>query len=69
MTYHLKGALTLAQLRGTAQFESTIGHGIYSRMRGFMVRLQFRKIDGDEWRLTGFSWRTACKLESRYPIS
>ncbi|KAH7135317.1 hypothetical protein B0J11DRAFT_157423 [Dendryphion nanum] len=37
MTYHLKGALTLAQLRGPAQFDSEVGHGIYSRLRGFML--------------------------------
>lgn len=37
MTYHLRGASTLAELRGPAQFTDDVGHGIYARMRGFIV--------------------------------
>ncbi|KAF2260637.1 hypothetical protein CC78DRAFT_536295 [Lojkania enalia] len=37
LTYHLKGAATLAELRGVAQFTSDVGSGIYARMRGFML--------------------------------
>lgn len=37
MTYHLQGASTLAEHRGSAQFNDDVGHGIYARMRGFLV--------------------------------
>ncbi|KAF2021368.1 hypothetical protein BU24DRAFT_417030 [Aaosphaeria arxii CBS 175.79] len=37
MTYHLQGALTLSELRGSAQFSTEVGRGIYARMRGFIL--------------------------------
>lgn len=35
---HLRGAATLVKLRGKSQFSSIIGHGMFVRLRGSMVR-------------------------------
>jgi hypothetical protein len=37
MTFHLRGAWTLAKMRGPSQFTDDVAHGIYARMRGFIV--------------------------------
>ena len=35
---HLKGAATLVKLRGKSQFSTLVGHGMFVRLRGSIVR-------------------------------